>query len=130
VTRYHGGGCYYDGTIIEPGRAYLIESVLSFIIVYVHSSPKFLLTSIDKVRFLSFGVGLDPRQAALFGPKLGPLLVGCILGLVSFASVGLAEGYPGLGANPARCFSYAVARGNFRCELATAIRCLRLLSPY
>ena len=79
--------------------------------------PIFCLPALTKVRFLSFGVGLDPRQVALFGPKLGPLLVGCILGIVSFASVGLAEGYPGLGANPARCFSYAVARGNFQCEL-------------
>jgi hypothetical protein len=92
--------------------------------------PIFCLPALTKVRFLSFGVGLDPRQAALFGPKLGPLLVGCILGIVSFASVGLAEGYPGLGANPARCFSYAVARGNFQCKPATVTRCVRLLSPF
>ena len=77
----------------------------------------FCLPALTKVIFLSFGVVLDTRKVALFGPKLGPLLVGCILGIVSFSSVGLAEGYPGLGANPARCFSYAVARGNFQCEL-------------
>jgi hypothetical protein len=47
LARGPGGGCYYDGTIIEPGQAYLIESTLSFIIVYVHLSPNILLASID-----------------------------------------------------------------------------------
>ncbi len=64
--------------------------------------------------FLSFGVGLDPRQHQVFGPKLGPFLTACVLGLVSFSSVGLATGYPGAGLNPARCFSTAVARGEFK----------------
>jgi hypothetical protein len=65
------------------------------------------------VRFLAFGVGLDPRQGLLFGPKLGPFLTACVLGLMTFASVGLAPGYPGAGMNPARCFAFAVARGEF-----------------
>ena len=64
-------------------------------------------------RFLAFGVGLDPRQAVVFGPKLGPLLVGTTLGLVTFATVGLGAGYPGAQINPGRCFAYAVARGEF-----------------
>lgn len=63
---------------------------------------------------LAFGVGLDPRQSVVFGPKLGPFLVACALGLTSFSSVGLAPGYPGAGLNPARCFSAAVARGTFQ----------------
>ena len=50
------------------------------------------------------------------GPKLGPFLVGCALGLTTFATVGIAAGYPGAGMNPARCFAFAVARGNFACE--------------
>ncbi|TGO87531.1 hypothetical protein BPOR_0220g00090 [Botrytis porri] len=62
---------------------------------------------------LSFGTALDPRQAQLFGPRLGPFMVGCTLGLVSFSSINLAPGYPGAGLNPARCFAFAVARGNF-----------------
>lgn len=33
---------------------------------------------------------------------------------MTFASVGLAPGYPGAGMNPARCFAFAVARGEFR----------------
>lgn len=63
--------------------------------------------------FLAFGVGLDPRCGQLFGPRMGPLLVGCVLGLTVFASVGLADGYPGAGLNPARCFAFAVARNDF-----------------
>ena len=63
--------------------------------------------------FIAFGVGLDPRQAELYG-QLGPLLVGTTLGLVSFASAGVASGYTGAGMNPARCFGMAVARGGFR----------------
>lgn len=42
---------------------------------------------------------------------IGPLAVGCSLGLVSFASAGLVPGYDGAGLNPARCFAFAVARG-------------------
>ena len=50
------------------------------------------------------------------GPKMGPFLVACALGLVSFSSVGLAAGYPGASMNPGRCFAFAVARGEFRRE--------------
>lgn len=64
--------------------------------------------------FLAFGVGLDPRQGRVFGPKLGPFLTACSLALISFSSVGLAKGYPGAGINPSRCFAFAVARGNFK----------------
>jgi hypothetical protein len=71
----------------------------------------YLLTATS---FLAFGVGLDPRQGLLFGPKLGPFLTACALGLMTFASVGLAPGYPGAGVNPARCFAFAVARGEFQ----------------
>jgi glycerol uptake facilitator-like aquaporin len=64
-------------------------------------------------RFLAFGVGLDPRQALVFGPQLGPILVGMTLGLVSFATTGTAGGFTGANMNPARCFAFAVARGSF-----------------
>lgn len=40
----------------------------------------------------------------------------CILGLIGFASVGIVDGYPGAGVNPARCFAFAVARGDFSRE--------------
>ena len=45
---------------------------------------------------------------------MGPLAVGCSLGLVSFASAGLVPGYDGASMNPARCFAFAVARRDFR----------------
>jgi glycerol uptake facilitator-like aquaporin len=97
-NRNHGGGCYLSPTsTISPAQAYLIESVLSFIL-----------------SILAFGVGLDPRQAQVFGPKLGPFLTACSLALITFSSVGLGEGYPGAGVNPTRCFAFAVARGEWK----------------
>jgi glycerol uptake facilitator-like aquaporin len=65
-------------------------------------------------RFMAFGLGLDPRQAQAFGTRIGPLLVGCALGLISFATSGLFDGYTGAGMNPARCLAFAVARGSFQ----------------
>ncbi|KAF7916097.1 hypothetical protein BELL_0341g00080 [Botrytis elliptica] len=93
---YNGGGCFLETTSVSEGQAYLIESIFSCIML-----------------ILSFGTALDPRQAQLFGPRLGPFMVGCTLGFVSFSSINLAPEYPGAGLNPARCFAFAVARGNF-----------------
>ncbi|RAL61438.1 hypothetical protein DID88_009368 [Monilinia fructigena] len=87
TLRYDGGGCLLETTSVSEGQAYLIESVLSCIMLIV-----------------SFGTALDPRQAQLFGPRLGPFMVACTLGIVSFSSINLASGYPGAGLNPARCF--------------------------
>ena len=98
--RYNGGGCVLNTNEISVGQALLLEIVSTFILL-----------------FISFGVGLDPRQAQLFGPVLGPFLVACTLGLVSFASAGVAQGYTGAGMNPARCFAFAVARGEFHSGL-------------
>ena len=64
-------------------------------------------------RFLAFGVGLDPRQQKLFGMFIGPLAVGSAVGITSFASAGLTPGYSGAAMHPARCFAFAVSRGNF-----------------
>ncbi|KAG0645026.1 Aquaporin PIP-type [Hyphodiscus hymeniophilus] len=97
---YQGGGCFFEPELIDQGQVYLIESVMSFILL-----------------FIAFGVGLDPRQAQVMGPKLGPFLVGSALGLTTFATVGIAAGYGGANMNPARCFSYAVARQDFKCKL-------------
>lgn len=97
MNRIHGGGCFLDTSVIDVAQAYLIEAVMSFSLV-----------------FLAFGVGLDPRQAQVFGPKLGPFLTACSLALVTFASVGIANGYPGAQVNPGRCFAFAVARGDFQ----------------
>ncbi|CZS87915.1 hypothetical protein WAI453_000299 [Rhynchosporium graminicola] len=92
-----GGGCLLDTKVLEVSQAYLIESTMTFIML-----------------FLAFGVGLDPRCGQVFGPKMGPLLVGFVLGLTAFATVGIAEGFPGANMNPARCLAFAVARNDFR----------------
>lgn len=65
-------------------------------------------------RFLAFGVGLDPRQQKLFGMFIGPLAVGCSVGLTSFATAGIFPGYSGASMHPARCFAFATSRGDFR----------------
>lgn len=59
-------------------------------------------------------MGLDPRQQKLFGMFMGPLAVGCAVGLTSFASAGFAPGYTGASMHPGRCFAFAVSRGEFR----------------
>ena len=102
VNRYNGGGCFLNTNAISVGQALLLEIVSTFILL-----------------FISFGVGLDPRQAQLFGPVLGPFLVACTLGIVSFASAGVVQDYTGAGMNPARCFAFAVARGEFHSEIST-----------
>lgn len=93
MARVHGGGCFYDSTTILLGEVFLNEVFASLVLL-----------------FLSYGVGLDPRQAVVFGPRLGPLLVGSSLGILSFATSGIAPGYAGAQMNPARCFAFGVAR--------------------
>ncbi|KAJ9134660.1 Aquaporin-like protein [Pleurostoma richardsiae] len=96
AVSHMGGGCVFDPATISPGQVFITEVVSSWAIL-----------------FLGFGAGLDPRQALVFGPQLGPLLVGLSLGVVSSATTGTAPGYTGASANPARCFGLAVARGSF-----------------
>ncbi|KAL7928888.1 aquaporin-like protein [Trichoderma chlorosporum] len=93
ATILKGGGCWYDPSQANPGQIYLNEVFASFVLL-----------------FLSFGVGLDPRQAALFGPRMGPFLVGASLGLVSFSTSGIIPGYAGAQMNPSRCLGFAIAR--------------------
>jgi hypothetical protein len=45
--------------------------------------------------FLAFGVGLDPRQREVFGPALGPIFVGIIVGGCSFLTGISRDGYTG-----------------------------------
>lgn len=93
---WKGGGCFRDAGTVVVGQTLLVETMSSFT----------LLT-------LALGVALDPRQQKLFGPLLGPLAVGCSLGLVSFARAGLVEGYTGASMNPGRCFAFAITRHDF-----------------
>lgn len=47
--------------------------------------------------FVAFGVGLDPRQAKVFGPAYAPVLVGLSLGFGTLSSSLAKEGYTGVG---------------------------------
>ena len=60
------------------------------------------------ILFLAFGVGLDPRQSAVFGPALAPALVGLALGVLSFGLSFNKPGFGGASMNPARCFGVFV----------------------
>lgn len=63
---------------------------------------------------MAFALGLDPRQATLFSPAVGPALVGLSVGLLIFAGAGLGfPGYSGPSFNPGRCLAYSVARNGW-----------------
>ncbi|KIX01814.1 uncharacterized protein Z518_09541 [Rhinocladiella mackenziei CBS 650.93] len=57
---------------------------------------------------LAFGVGLDPRQREIFGPALGPILVGLAAGATALCMSFSRPGFGGPGMNPARCFGVFV----------------------
>lgn len=90
------------------GNAFAIEFITDFALI-----------------FLSFGVGLDPRQRSVFGPALGPIFVGLVLGMCTFVTGFSRVGYTGFckfstiiskrwnlnnlqAGNPARCFGAMV----------------------
>lgn len=104
---YQLGGCLLHQTLpggaggpaattgLYAGRGLLSEFGFTFVLLYV-----------------SFGIALDPKQGAVFGPALAPFLIGTTLGLLIFVSGSLmAPGYVGAGMNPARCFGPAVVMG-------------------
>ncbi|RBQ67466.1 hypothetical protein FVER14953_10709 [Fusarium verticillioides] len=80
------GGCWLFTDIVPPREIFVVE-----------------LVSATLLLFLAFGVGLDPRQAKIIGPALGPFMVGLSVGTMSFASAFARYGYGGAGLNPARC---------------------------
>lgn len=71
-------GCYIDTTKVSVGSAFAIEFTTDFALI-----------------FLSFSVGLDPRQRSVFGPALGPIFVGIILGVCTFITGFARIGYTG-----------------------------------
>ncbi|KAG8672157.1 hypothetical protein FPOAC1_005419 [Fusarium poae] len=87
------GGCWLFTEIVPAREAFVIELVFATLLL-----------------FLAFGVGLDPRQAKIIGPALGPFLVGLSVGAMSFASAFTRYGYGGAGMNPARCMGAFVGR--------------------
>ncbi|KAF2826201.1 aquaporin-like protein [Ophiobolus disseminans] len=89
-------GCYIDTSLVSPGEAYALETMTSFVLI-----------------FIAFGVGLDPRQREVFGPALSPILIGLTQCLVTFASSIARPGYSGSGNNPARCLGLMTATNRF-----------------
>jgi glycerol uptake facilitator-like aquaporin len=93
----------YDGRDFKVGGCFLFLDQAT-----VSSALATEFMACLTILFLAFGVGLDPRQSAVFGPALAPALVGLSLGVLSF---GLSFGKPGYGGpsmNPARCFGVYV----------------------
>ncbi|KAL3452333.1 aquaporin-like protein [Aspergillus insuetus] len=84
-------GCYIDTSLVSLASAFTIEATTDFAMV-----------------FLAFGVGLDPRQREVFGPALGPIFIGIIVGGCSFLTGISRDGYTGFSGNPARCFGAMV----------------------
>ncbi|RFN47636.1 aquaporin pip-type [Fusarium flagelliforme] len=85
------GGCWLYTDVVPPREIFVVE-----------------LVSATLLLFLAFGVGLDPRQAKVIGPSLGPFLVGLSVGTMSFATGFTRYGYGGAGLNPARCMGVFV----------------------
>ena len=87
----HNAGCWVEpGGEVDVWQAASIEFTASFILL----SVVFLLSITARAtrsfsyhffypRFLAYGVGLDPRQAKVYGPKYGPVLVGLLVGILS-----------------------------------------------
>ncbi|KAH7116454.1 aquaporin-like protein [Dactylonectria macrodidyma] len=108
TENYRGGGCFLDNDRVNSvslGQAFLLE--MSFALISI---------------FLAFALGLDPRQATLFSPAVGPALVGLSVGILIFAAGGLGfSGYSGPSFNPGRCLAYSVARNNWESPMTAAI---------
>jgi glycerol uptake facilitator-like aquaporin len=89
-------GCWIDTAIVTAGEALALETMTCITLI-----------------FFAYGIGLDPRQRVVFGPALGPLLIGLALGLCTFATGALKPGYTGASMNPARCFGLMAAEGRW-----------------
>ena len=75
---FTAGGCFVDTSLVPVDEAFLLEFIFCLILI-----------------FLSFGVGLDPRQGAIYGPALSPFLVGMVLFVVSWSSAFTRIGFAG-----------------------------------
>ena len=72
-------GCTVDPATVSVGQMFALEYMFAQALIFV-----------------AFGVGLDPRQAKIFGAALAPFLVGLSLGLGTLASAFIKTGYTGL----------------------------------
>lgn len=91
-------GCHWaPDTGITNGQAWVIE-----------------FAACCAVLFISFGVGLDPRQADIFGAALGPILIGLAVAISEFITAITRTGYTGASMNPCRCLGLVAATQTFR----------------
>ena len=75
---FTAGGCSVDTNLVPVDEAFLLEFIYCLVLI-----------------FLSFGVGLDPRQGAIYGAALSPFLVGMVVFVVSWGSAFTRIGYAG-----------------------------------
>ncbi|KAF2153672.1 MIP transporter [Myriangium duriaei CBS 260.36] len=85
------GGCWVFTDLVPVRDAFTFEFVAATALI-----------------FLSFGVGLDPRQKKVIPASLSPFLVGLVLGFISWTSGYTRHGFSGASMNPARCFGVYV----------------------
>ncbi|KAJ7896955.1 aquaporin-like protein [Mycena leptocephala] len=99
MVEVSGGGCKLARVAgsVTPTQAFVIEACCSTALLFV-----------------AFGIGLDPRQQMLYGPALGPVAVGLTVGLIVFATAGLAPGYPGASMNPTDVSLLRLQEGTFK----------------
>lgn len=71
---------------VDNQQGFVSELIFTF--VYLH---------------INYAMGLDPKQAPIYGPVLGPAFCGILVGMTIFVSGNLQPGYGGAGFNPARC---------------------------
>lgn len=72
-------GCTIDPKLVSVGEMWVLEYMFSLVLL-----------------FIAFGVGLDPRQAKVFGAALAPILVGSSLALGTLASTFAKPGWLGI----------------------------------
>ena len=72
-------GCTVDPTLVSVGQLFVLEYMYSQALIFV-----------------AFGVGLDPRQAKVFGAALAPVLVGLSLAFGTLGSSLVKKGYSGV----------------------------------
>jgi glycerol uptake facilitator-like aquaporin len=89
-------GCWIDPSVVTAGEAVVLETMTCLAII-----------------FIVYGAGIDPRRGAIYGPVVGPLLIGLALGLCTFVTGALKPGYTGAGLHPARCFGLMAAAGRW-----------------
>jgi glycerol uptake facilitator-like aquaporin len=89
-------GCSIDASIVTAGEAVVLETMSCLALI-----------------FIVYGAGIDPRRGAIYGPALGPPLIGLTLGLSTFVTGALKPGYTGASLHPARCFGLMAAMGKW-----------------